>query len=98
MTSSTRAADPPAEAETDAPSRTERIKSYFTDRGIGVADVGSAIVVHEAIGLSLYAGSWAMCYWLEPTARLAAHLPHGASARLQDAKTKAFKRLGSGPS
>jgi hypothetical protein len=45
----------------------ERLKRYFTDQGLGAADIPAAIVVHEVISIGMAAGFWAGCYALQPS-------------------------------
>eukprot|EP00884_Botryococcus_braunii_P018368 jgi/Botrbrau1/5214/Bobra.0172s0078.1 len=45
----------------------ERIKRYFAEQGLRAADIPTAIVVHEVVGLGMAVGFWAMCYAIEPS-------------------------------
>ncbi|KAJ1492352.1 hypothetical protein T484DRAFT_1771689 [Baffinella frigidus] len=57
--------------EGKAVGRVQQWKNFFAERGVGPEDIPKALVVHEAVGMSWFAGSWAVCYAVQPARFLA---------------------------
>mmetsp|Transcript_134 Transcript_134/g.486 ORF Transcript_134/g.486 Transcript_134/m.486 type:complete len:184 (-) Transcript_134:218-769(-) len=54
--------------ETDEkPTKLQRVKNYFFDRGLELRDIPTAFVWHEVIGLGMAAGFWSGCYIVQPS-------------------------------
>lgn len=48
----------------------EKVLRMAAEKGISVADVPTAVVVHEAAGLGVMMAAWAACFYARPTRAL----------------------------
>ncbi|EKX49744.1 hypothetical protein GUITHDRAFT_104710 [Guillardia theta CCMP2712] len=51
-------------------SKVDEWKAYFLEHGLTPTDLAKALVVHETVGISWLAGSWGLCYAVQPIRRL----------------------------
>eukprot|EP00241_Pyramimonas_parkeae_P009266 CAMPEP_0114237902 /NCGR_PEP_ID=MMETSP0058-20121206/7640_1 /TAXON_ID=36894 /ORGANISM="Pyramimonas parkeae, CCMP726" /LENGTH=145 /DNA_ID=CAMNT_0001349979 /DNA_START=232 /DNA_END=669 /DNA_ORIENTATION=+ len=52
-----------------------RIKEYFVEHGLTVADIPKAIILHEAVSIAFAMATWTVCYSAQPVRSIAKFMP-----------------------
>jgi len=67
----------------------ERLKDYFTSKGVSASDFPKGVIIHELLGVAVLAGAWVGCYYARPSGRLITTVKHRRPGLWQAASARA---------
>jgi hypothetical protein len=77
----------------------EDAKRWLIEKGLVASDLPKAAVIHEVMGLTYLGGLWGCCYWVQPTAFIAARFStesvnqSAMAKRMKEALEQAERKL-----